>query len=521
MSKLAYTPQDRLLERALVFNFVVHGLALLSMAAFLLPALPGGTSVVDAERIAYIARHPWLFRLGWLPWQLCAFADLLMALAMVRVRWLPRGAAALTLALTVAAVLPDQGAQALWVTTGVQLAQTDSTAYLALERQLFPMTAGWGALFYTAAALGWTYCFARGGAWSRALGWLSVPLWLTMGVAVSAPLLPPSVRPSPLFVSTANGLGFLQLQVWLGLLTEQVLRRARPYERYGRLAPWRHPASSVFGRALDGFANSRLFGWLLEPLPELEMRSDIRDVVYVNYLVPASVAAPLVPENLELQRLGPAGEWALFTFLTYRHGHFGFAFLGPLRKLLPSPIQTNWRIHVVDRQTGFGGITFLTNAISNTALALAARMTTEGMPMHVLHGAKLDRAADGAIAVSLDPAGGSAPDAELDLRPSEEPALVGPWAECFGSFREFLAYCVPQDRAMSSQPLRARISRQEIDLGIPLDACEPLQGSVRSRAAEALAGEQRPLCFRVAQVNFRFSLEAHDRHEVRATAPRS
>jgi len=508
--KTEYTPADRALERALVFNFVVHGLALLSMALLLLPTLPGGTALTDAERVANIAANPWRFRLGWLPWQLCAVADLAMAWTMVRVRWLPRGPAIAVLVLTVAAVIPDQGAQAIWVTRGVELARTDAAAYLALERTIFPLTAGWGALFYTLSALGWTWCFARGGTWSRLLTMLSVPLWLTMVVAVVSPLLPSSVRPSAKFVSTANGIGFVMLQIWLGLVTEQVLRRARPDERFGRLAPWRHPGRGVFARAVDAFANSRLFGLLLEPLPEVEMRSDIRDVVYVNYLVEAAVAESWVPEGLELQRLGPDGRWALFTFLTYRHGHFGFAFLGPLRRLLPSPVQTNWRIHVRDPATGHRGITFLTNAITHSVPALAARMTTEGMPMHVLNrGEVVARGAE--LWVSLDPGEGSAPDAELVVRPSAQPpALASAWAECFADYRAFLAYCVPQDRAMSSQPLRGRISRQEIDLGIPLESCTPLEGTVSSSAARAIAGDADPICFHVAQVSFRFSLEAHD-----------
>ncbi len=64
---------------------------------------------------------------------------------------------------------------------------------------------------------------------------------------------------------------------------------------------------------------------------------------------------------------------------------------------------------------------------------------------------------------------------------------------------------------MSSQPWRAQITRQEIELGIPLDACTPLAGAVSSRAAEALAGAAQPLCFHVASVAFLFAQELHDR----------
>ncbi|HEX4419906.1 MAG TPA: DUF2071 domain-containing protein [Kofleriaceae bacterium] len=285
-----------------------------------------------------------------------------------------------------------------------------------------------------------------------------MPLWLTMTVAVTAPL----AGASPAFTSIANGAGFLQLQLRLALVAEQVLRRARPFESHGRLAAWRHPGRGPLARAADAVANSRLAGALLEPLPALTMRSDLTDVVYVNYLVPAAAALPLVPPGLALQRLGPDGRWALFTFLTYRHGHFGPALLGPLRRLMPSPVQTNWRIHVTDPVTDRRGIYFVTNAITNTPLALIARLVTEGMPMHVLRRGAIVRDGD-ALRVTLVPGAGSAPDAELRLQPAPVPAVSGAWAECFADYRSFLAYCVPQDRSMSSQPLRHRISRHEID----------------------------------------------------------
>ncbi|MGE0327013.1 MAG: hypothetical protein AB7S68_32120 [Polyangiaceae bacterium] len=509
-----YSSRERALEWAMLANFLIHGLALISMAALLLPTLPGGSEPDSALRVATIAAHPWRFRLGWLPWQLCAAVDLWMAIAMLRTRWLPKLGTAWVLLFTLLAVVPDQYAQAIWVTHGVELAQTDSVAYFALERELFPLTAGWGAVCYTLAALGWTYAFAKAGTWSRLLSALSVPLWLAMAIAASSPVLPEGIRPSSQCISAANAVGFALLQVWLGLVTERVLMRARPDEPHGRLARWRYPGRGPIAWVANWLANSRFFGALLEPLPEAEMRSEITNVVYVNYLMRAGDAERLVPHGLELQRLGSGGEYALFTFLTYQHGHFGFAFMGPLRRFMPNPVQTNWRVHVCDPRTKYRGIYFLTNAIDAAVPALAARLLTEGMPMHVLKRAELRHTDDGALQVELDPGSGSAPDARLGLRPSDEPAWEGPWAECWPTFRAFLEYCVPQDRAMSSQPLKKRVSRQEIDLGIPIDACEPMTGSVHSEAARHFLGNSvgltAPICFRVANVNFSFAIEAHD-----------
>lgn len=292
--------------------------------------------------------------------------------------------------------------------------------------------------------------------------------------------------------------------------TERLLSAWRPFALHGRLARWRHPARGPVARAIDAMANSRVVGALLEPLPVVEMVSDVTDVVYVNYLVRAEQLEALVPPGLELQRLGPEGAYALFTFLTYHHGHFGFALLGPLRRLFPSPVQSNWRVHVRNPATGHEGIYFVTNAIDYTAPALGARLLTEGMPMHVLRDARVTTRDDGALAITLDPGAGTAPDCEGVFHPSEAPVWEGAWKLCWPDFQAFLAYCLPQDRAMSSQPLRRRVSRQEIHLGIDPARCVPLRGEMRSKAAEAIAGEAVPLCFRVPGLKFRFSVEAYD-----------
>lgn len=321
------------------------------------------------------------------------------------------------------------------------------------------------------------------------------------------------------------GLAWGVLTVVRWAQAERFLQRILPRTDHGRLAPWRHPGPRVVAWPLEQLANSRVMQLLLEPLPVVEMRSDITEVIYVNYLVEAGALARFVPEGLALQRLGPGGRYALFTFLTYHHGHFGFSALGPLRRLFPSPFQTNWRVHVRDPRTGRAGVRFVTTAIDWTAPALGARLLSEGMPMHVLRGAAMTR--DGAlIALTLDPGRGSAPDARMSLRPASasaagyrEAGWSEPWSSCFGDFRALLEYCVPQDVAMDAQPWRARVSRQEIHLGIPLDACERLVGEVRSDAARAIVGDAQPVCFRVPGVAFRFRVEAYDPMERPGDAP--
>lgn len=509
-------PAARFLEGALLFTFILHGLAMVSMALLLLPGMPGGNAVSDASRIAYIAHHPWLWRLGWFPWQVTALSDLLLGIALLRTPWMPRIPALVTATLTLLAIAPDQYGQAVWITRGVTLAQEavrsgNNTAYLRFEAPTFQLVAGWGAMGYLFGAIGWTWCFAAARTWSRWLTWLSVAVWSVFFFATIVLFLPPRLRPGPLLVSTGNAVGFVLLQLWFILVAEKVLARSRVAASHGRYAPWRHPRAGLLGRTCDLVGNSHFGRCIGEQLPVIGFASDITDVIYVNYLVPADRAETLLPPGLELQRLGPDGKHALFTFLTYRHGHFGPQLLGPARRLLPSPIQSNWRIHVTDPQTKQRGIYFISNCISMTPHAVAARWMSEGMPMHVCSKADVSRDADGTIHLLLDPGGGSAPDARATLRPTTNRELSSPWNECFTSYDDFLAYCVPQDRAISAQPWYDRVTRQEIDLGIALQSCEPLEGEVVSRAASAIAGDARPLCFRVAKVPFRFKGEIYDR----------
>ncbi|MFD1370513.1 DUF2071 domain-containing protein [Actinoplanes sichuanensis] len=290
---------------------------------------------------------------------------------------------------------------------------------------------------------------------------------------------------------------------------ELVLRRRRPRTAHGRYADWVHPGG-LPGRPLAVLANSRVARAVCEVFPVPAMVSDITGVVYVNYVVPAARLLPLVPPGLELQRVGPGGEQAVFTFLSYRHGHLGPAKAGPLRRLLPSPVQSNWRIYVQDPHTGYTGVHFVTTAVDSAAHALGGRLLCEALPMHLLDHAEIKTEDDGTVRLRLEPGSGSAPDADAVLAPAPEPT-GGPWESAFGTYDDMLKYVVHQDRALSVQPWRRWVTRQEIQLDLTPDDCRPLSGPMRSAAARALVGDAEPISFLVPQVTLRFWTEEHDR----------
>jgi hypothetical protein len=490
---------------------VLHGVAMLSMALLLLPGIPGGPNADVAARMAYVAQQPWLWRLGWLPWQLTALSDLLLGIALLSTRWVPRLPSILAIVVTLAGLVPDQWGQINWITRGIALAQAgDIAMYRPFERNVFLAIAVGGGIGYLLAANSWSLALARTSAWTRWLTFYSLVLWALFALLALAPVAPVALRPPSVIVAAGNAVAFVLLLIWFVVVTELVLRRARPDAPYGRYAPWRYPRRGP-GRLLDPLANSRFVRSFFELLPVPPFHSDITNVIYVNYIVEAYHLEPLVPPGLELQRIGPDGRYAMFSFLAFRHGHFGPRALGSLRRLLPSPHATNWRTYVRDLHSGHEGVFFTSTAISSLAYALGARLLTEGMPMHLLRRGKLSRTPEDAFLLLLDPGKGSGPDAAGLFRAARETPTFGPWDACFPNYKAMLAYCVPQDRALSVQPWHRWVTRQEIRLDIPLEACEPLEGELFSQAARAIVGDTMPFAFRLARVNFRFNEERHDR----------
>ena len=220
----------RLLRRALRITLVAHAVAMVGMAALLLPGMSGGPHAAVADRAAYVAAHPWRWRAGWAGWQVTAASDLLLAIALVATPWVPRTPAVLGLLGTIAAVIPDQSGQAMWTWPGVRLAAGDPVAYALFEQHMMTLVAGWGGVLYLVAALFWTWSFAAAGVWSRPLTWLSAATW-SLFAASSVGLFWPSPPPGLTKVTSAGtGLAFLLLLAWFATLARRVGRAPRVSE---------------------------------------------------------------------------------------------------------------------------------------------------------------------------------------------------------------------------------------------------------------------------------------------------
>ncbi|WP_235185243.1 DUF2071 domain-containing protein [Cupriavidus sp. SK-3] len=274
-----------------------------------------------------------------------------------------------------------------------------------------------------------------------------------------------------------------------------------------------HPRPGLPGRWLARLVSSpRLLAArraVLSRLPFMVLQSEVEQVVYLNWLVDATAAARYAPPGVRLwQRDGKT----LFTVLTYAHRHFGPAAAGPLRRLYPSPLQSNWRFYVDQLPGGARAgrvVLFVKNTLDSAIYALGSRFFSDALPSH-LAARFVHRREDRAIRTEIVPGAGSAPALRSTVRPAATRTLPASFAGCFDSWESAVAFLCLQDSAISHVEDAGRIAHAGIDLPIDLAAVQPLEAVIGEcnlpmlRELGVPPGEcAQPFCFLVPAVPFR------------------
>lgn len=238
-------------------------------------------------------------------------------------------------------------------------------------------------------------------------------------------------------------------------------------------------------------------------LPFLTLYSDVRDVVYVSWLVDAAAAQQLLPAGATLwQRDGKTP----FTVLTYRHGHFGPALPGPLRKLLPSPLQSNWRLYLDHTPPGAPAVPcvyFLKNIMDSLPHALGTRLFSDILPTHLADGMTLE-VTPTQVRCSIAGGAGSAPSLDVQADIVADHTLDADWQALFGNWRDAVAFLACQDAAIAHVPRNGKLVFGEIDLPVDVDQVQALTAL---RADCGLLGQlpsvSKPFAFLVPKVPFK------------------
>lgn len=183
---------------------------------------------------------------------------------------------------------------------------------------------------------------------------------------------------------------------------------------------------------------------ILSRLPFLKLESDVADVVYLNWVIPSSLAMTEIPAGVQVVEIERK---TIFTVLTYAHGHFGPAGFGPLRKAMPSPLQSNWRLYV-SSVVGLGlareTVLFIKNIFNSPLYGFGSRVLSDALPSHVAASFRHEREGSKYI-TDIRAGSGSAPELFASVIATTQPLLPPDFHAFFGSWEEAVSYLCQQE----------------------------------------------------------------------------
>lgn len=271
---------------------------------------------------------------------------------------------------------------------------------------------------------------------------------------------------------------------------------------------FRHPARGVIAAVLNYLSNATALAWIrraiLSRLPAVVLESDVRDVLYVTWMVDIALAQRLAPPGailLEHQGKTP------FTILSYRHGGFGPACLGMLRRwCFPSPLQSNWRLYLAEPMPGgdpVATVIFVKNVLDSTLYAVGTRIFSDALQAHLAHRFVLSNTARD-FRVEIDPGAGSAPRLRLHAQSSVSTHLPRCFSGLYSNWEAAVMDLCRQEAALCEIPGGNHIALARIDLPIDVHQVQPYQllTGTECPLLATLNPDAEALCFVLPQVRF-------------------
>ncbi|WP_294987765.1 hypothetical protein [uncultured Stenotrophomonas sp.] len=277
-------------------------------------------------------------------------------------------------------------------------------------------------------------------------------------------------------------------------------------EDLAQSAIYRHPSDHLFGRMLPRLLHApqwtRLRRALSRRWPMPALVSDVRDVVYVSWWVDVRCAPPPPPGHHYVVHAGRTP----YTILSYRHGHFGPRLAGPLRALMPSPRQSNWRWYLRrdDDPQATPVVLFDRNVMDQLAFVAGARAFSDAMQPHLSARFAHVLDADGDGHTWIDSGQGSAPVLRLQWRRAADWTALA-WPAAAGEPAALLRFLTCQDEAIA-RTCDQRWAATRIALPVDVASLQPLRlrGELHCPRLQAMGVTlQDGLAFRLPRVSFR------------------
>lgn len=273
---------------------------------------------------------------------------------------------------------------------------------------------------------------------------------------------------------------------------------------------YRHPVKGKLGSFCNWLFNNKFILFVRRTifycLPFPKLRSEVKDVVYMSWLVDSNSLADYIPDGVSIQQREGR---ALITALTYRHHHFAPVYVGPLRRIFPSPLQSSWRLYVEklpqESALGMGVILYLKNTFNSLLFAMGTRLTSDIEPSHFSHRFIFKKENDH-FDIHIEQGIGSAPSVSAKLSPTknDEQWLPEEFKQYFGNKELALKFICLQSSAICYADSIKKIIRAGIDLPVDLSTVKPLKlDHYHIPFLEELgANPSEPFCFMVPKIPF-------------------
>lgn len=213
----------------------------------------------------------------------------------------------------------------------------------------------------------------------------------------------------------------------------------------------------------------RLRRILMRFIPFLQLQSQVKNIVYLSWLVDIEKVRSRYPSHVQLwEKQGKT----IFSILTYQHQHFGFSFLGRLRQLMPSPRQSNWRFYITPEQQD-KTVIFEQVMIDQKLYVLSGRLTSDAMPAQYALQFVHERQ-DDIIQTQIELDALYRLSSAVKIKTDQQ--LPQAWQPLFPSWKDAIAYLVDQDHAWVQwvdQP--ERLSQGDIEMPFDFNQIQAAQ----------------------------------------------
>ncbi|EMK20402.1 DUF2071 domain-containing protein [Leptospira kirschneri] len=267
-----------------------------------------------------------------------------------------------------------------------------------------------------------------------------------------------------------------------------------------------HNNQNLIAKTLNVFLNNILFikikRIVFYPFTKIRLKSDIKNVVFMNWMVPIKKVEHLIPKHAKVRIYD---DQVLFTILTYEHGNFRPTIFNKIKSIFGSPLQSNWRLYIKNHElfeTSKSSVYFIKNIMNSFTYAIGSRVFSNILQTHLPE--KFEHYRDtNKIITKILSGKSSAPDLKIILEFASKWQLPPNMQPFFLDSKNLIDIICNQEFAISNQPDKNKYAVAQINLQFNHIDIQPLEVKIfESKWLKEIISDS--LCFAFVIKNLTF-----------------